>query len=80
MSTFRRASPIASSFTNRSPKKQGLTLEAATTAGYPRVTGNRELIGQAIGNLIDNAIKYAEGGEQSADQSRQPCEAGWRRS
>ncbi len=29
----------------------------------PKVTvsGNRELIGQALGNLIDNAIKYADG-------------------
>ena len=25
------------------------------------ITGNRELIGQALGNLLDNAIKYAEG-------------------
>ncbi|UPA25387.1 ATP-binding protein [Shinella oryzae] len=25
------------------------------------VKGNRELVGQALGNLIDNAIKYAEG-------------------
>lgn len=27
------------------------------------VKGNRELVGQALGNLIDNAIKYAEGSE-----------------
>ncbi|WP_421594550.1 sensor histidine kinase [Shinella sp. M27] len=27
------------------------------------IKGNRELVGQALGNLIDNAIKYAEGGE-----------------
>jgi len=26
------------------------------------IKGNRELVGQALGNLIDNAIKYAEGG------------------
>jgi signal transduction histidine kinase len=26
------------------------------------VQGNRELIGQAIFNLIDNAIKYSDGG------------------
>ena len=25
------------------------------------ISGNRELIGQALGNLIDNAVKYAEG-------------------
>ena len=27
------------------------------------IKGNRELVGQALGNLIDNAIKYAEGSE-----------------
>ena len=27
------------------------------------ISGNRELIGQALGNLIDNAVKYAEGAE-----------------
>ncbi|WP_018239158.1 HAMP domain-containing sensor histidine kinase [Ensifer sp. BR816] len=27
------------------------------------ISGNRELIGQALGNLIDNGIKYAEGAE-----------------
>jgi signal transduction histidine kinase len=27
------------------------------------ISGNRELIGQALGNLIDNAVKYAEGTE-----------------
>jgi signal transduction histidine kinase len=27
------------------------------------IKGNRELVGQALGNLVDNAIKYAEGGE-----------------
>ena len=37
------------------------------------VVGNRELIGQAVANLIDNAVKYgggAEGGaRQGADQT-----------
>lgn len=27
------------------------------------IKGNRELVGQALGNLIDNAIKYAEGSD-----------------
>jgi signal transduction histidine kinase len=30
------------------------------------ISGNRELIGQALGNLIDNAIKYAEGSNDNA--------------
>jgi signal transduction histidine kinase len=41
--------------------EQALRLEADVAAGI-RVSGNRELIGQALGNLIDNAIKYSEGG------------------
>ncbi|APG83863.1 sensor histidine kinase [Sinorhizobium americanum] len=39
-----------------------LRLEADVQPGIV-VAGNRELIGQALGNLIDNAIKYAEGAE-----------------
>lgn len=31
------------------------------------VRGNRELVGQALGNLIDNAIKYAEGSGGEAE-------------
>jgi signal transduction histidine kinase len=31
------------------------------------VKGNRELVGQALGNLIDNAIKYAEGSAGEPD-------------
>lgn len=38
----------------------GLTLVTAIADGV-EVKGNRELVGQALGNLIDNAIKYAEG-------------------
>ncbi|MBV5325555.1 MAG: HAMP domain-containing protein, partial [Rhodospirillaceae bacterium] len=37
----------------------GLTLEADIAPGL-MVKGNRELIGQALTNLLDNAIKYAE--------------------
>jgi signal transduction histidine kinase len=36
---------------------EGLSIEKALAADC-RVRGNRELIGQAISNLIDNAIKY----------------------
>ena len=42
--------------------EQALRLDAEIEPGI-RVSGNRELIGQALGNLIDNAIKYSEGGE-----------------
>ncbi|WP_081157994.1 sensor histidine kinase [Ensifer aridi] len=37
-----------------------LRLESDVAPGVV-ISGNRELIGQALGNLIDNAIKYAEG-------------------
>lgn len=37
-----------------------LVTEIAETI---EIKGNRELVGQALGNLIDNAIKYAEGGD-----------------
>ncbi|WP_043625729.1 HAMP domain-containing sensor histidine kinase [Ensifer sp. ZNC0028] len=40
----------------------GLKLEADVAPGLV-ISGNRELIGQALGNLIDNAIKYADGAE-----------------
>jgi signal transduction histidine kinase len=35
----------------------GLSLQVDVSAGVS-ITGNRELIGQAVSNLIDNAIKY----------------------
>lgn len=40
----------------------GLALTCDIAPGLS-VRGNRELIGQAISNLIDNAIKYADGAE-----------------
>jgi signal transduction histidine kinase len=36
----------------------GVKLEADAEGSYP-VTGNRELIGQALSNIVDNAIKYS---------------------
>lgn len=39
----------------------GLRLEADVAPGTV-ISGNRELVGQALGNLLDNAIKYAEAG------------------
>jgi signal transduction histidine kinase len=44
----------------------GVTLESATDGPHV-VTGNRELIGQALSNVVDNAIKYSAGG------SEKPC-------
>jgi signal transduction histidine kinase len=41
---------------------EGLGIDRDLAAGCV-VRGNRELIGQAISNLIDNAIKYGGGGE-----------------
>jgi len=38
----------------------GLRLSGTVEAGV-EIKGNRELVGQALGNLVDNAIKYAEG-------------------
>jgi signal transduction histidine kinase len=38
----------------------GVTLET-TVAGEFVVEGNRELIGQALSNIVDNAIKYSAG-------------------
>lgn len=40
--------------------EQALRLEAEVPADI-HISGNRELIGQALGNLIDNAIKYSDG-------------------
>jgi signal transduction histidine kinase len=39
-------------------EEQGLPLKVRT-AGPAVITGNRELISQALANLVDNAIKYA---------------------
>jgi signal transduction histidine kinase len=39
-------------------EEKGLTLSIETASVAP-VHGNRELIGQALANLLDNAIKYA---------------------
>lgn len=39
-------------------EEQGLTLEVDAPAAVP-LRGNRELISQALANLVDNAIKYA---------------------
>ncbi len=38
-------------------EEAGLTIETEAAPGL-RLTGNRELIGQALANLVDNALKY----------------------
>lgn len=43
-------------------EEAGFALSIETEQGV-FVRGNRQLIGQAIANLIDNAIKYSRGGE-----------------
>ncbi|WP_429808137.1 sensor histidine kinase [Ensifer sp. B1-9] len=40
----------------------GLKLEAEVIKNIA-ISGNRELVSQALGNLIDNAIKYADGAD-----------------
>ena len=45
----------------------GGTVALQTEAGL-QVHGNRQLLAQAVSNLIDNAIKYGEGENQSAAQ------------
>jgi len=39
----------------------GVTLEAPAVQGSFVIDGNRELIGQALANVVDNAIKYSAG-------------------
>jgi signal transduction histidine kinase len=41
-------------------EEMGVRIEARTEGGH-RVHGNRELIGQALSNIVDNAIKYSTG-------------------
>ena len=55
-------------------EEEGLTLKVRADTGL-MVRGNRELIGQAIANLVDNAIKYGspkKGVAESGDASPKP--------
>ena len=68
----RRASP---SSTSRSPRKTASTLTIEAARGLT-VLGNRELIGQAVANLIDNAVKYgARRGRGGRRKPRSPSTA-----
>jgi signal transduction histidine kinase len=49
----------------------GLSLVTAITPGL-MATGNRELIGQAVSNLIDNAIKYGRPAAKDASGAGAP--------
>lgn len=42
-------------------EEEGFEMEASAPAGL-QATLHRELVSQALGNLIENALKYAEGG------------------
>ena len=44
-------------------EEKGIALKVEADAAAP-VKGNRELVSQALANLVDNAIKYAEPREQ----------------
>lgn len=52
----------------------GVVLEAETT-GPAVVDGNRELIAQALSNIVDNAIKYTGGAEEPRVRVRLAREA-----
>ncbi|TIV56804.1 MAG: two-component sensor histidine kinase, partial [Mesorhizobium sp.] len=45
-------------------EEAGVALEA-TVAEAVAINGNRELIGQALSNIVDNAIKYSTGAAES---------------
>jgi signal transduction histidine kinase len=45
-------------------EEAGMTLDTAVTEGI-RLRGNRELIGQALVNLVENALKYFERGDRT---------------
>jgi signal transduction histidine kinase len=49
-------------------EEQGLRLEIAVAEGQ-FILANRQLIGQAVANLIDNALKYAPAGVQPAGRA-----------
>jgi signal transduction histidine kinase len=51
-------------------EEKGLALEVEAGAPAP-VRGNRELVSQALANLVDNAIKYAAPAVTADDASRQ---------
>jgi signal transduction histidine kinase len=53
--------------------EKGLTLRAEAPEPAT-LTGNRELLSQALANLVDNAIKYARPGKPCDSSDRPPAE------
>ncbi len=49
-------------------EEQGLMLDVLAAEG-PSIVANRHLVGQAVANLIDNAIKYGVRGQPQGDPS-----------
>lgn len=56
-------------------EEQGLSVSIAAGSG-PRVRANRQLIGQAVANLIDNAIKYGANARDPATQGASQIDVG----
>ncbi|MFZ0602469.1 MAG: HAMP domain-containing protein, partial [Roseiarcus sp.] len=52
-------------------EEEGLALTVHARDGL-KVRGNRELIGQAIANLVDNAIKYGAPNKESVEAETKP--------
>ena len=57
-----------SSSTSRWPRRRASRCKLES-AGPVMVRANRELISQALANLVDNAIKYADEGSERAARS-----------
>ena len=56
-------------------EEKGLALKVDAAAAAP-VRGNRELVSQALANLVDNAIKYAAPGELNGSAAEIVVKAG----
>ena len=52
-------------------EERGLSLQLSCS-GDVMMAGEKHLIGQALANLLDNAIKYAAPGEKTGDDAGQP--------
>ena len=67
------SSPTSPSSTSRSPRRRACASMSNAQKGLI-LTANRELVGQAVANLVDNAIKY------SVDDSKPEADGATRRS
>ena len=59
-------------------EQQGFKVEVTVPPDLPEVPMDAEAVGQALANLIDNAIKYS--GARAGGRDRRPCAtgSGWR--